>query len=104
MLTYCKCGAQLDTATYQCNADVFRMLTCGMMFFSSASLNNGVGGSSKPISMKGTLSTTSSAAVAALLLPVPASVVTSSSPWKVEVIMLCFLGLPPAQQIRQEHI
>ena len=35
-------------------------------------------------------------AVAALPLPVPASVVTSSSPWKVVVMMLERFGLPPA--------
>lgn len=34
--------------------------------------------------------------VAALPLPVPASVVTSNSPWKVVVMMLERLGLPPA--------
>jgi hypothetical protein len=34
-------------------------LACGMMFFSSASLNSGVAGSSRPISRKGTRSTTS---------------------------------------------
>jgi hypothetical protein len=36
-------------------------------------------------------------AVAAPPLPVPASVVTSSSPWKVLVMMLTRLGLPPAR-------
>lgn len=65
-------------------------LTWGMMFFSKESLNRGAGGRSRPRRRKGTRSTRSpppaSAPVdapvlaAALALPVPASVTTSSSP------------------------
>jgi hypothetical protein len=36
-------------------------------------------------------------AVVALPLPVPACVVTSSSPWNVLVMMLVRFGLPPAK-------
>mmetsp|Transcript_4482 Transcript_4482/g.9641 ORF Transcript_4482/g.9641 Transcript_4482/m.9641 type:complete len:258 (+) Transcript_4482:1015-1788(+) len=74
---------------------MLKMGTCGMMFFSSTSLNRGAGGRSRPSSRKGSRSTTSSEALAALPLPVPASVVTSSSPWKQCVMMELFLGLPP---------
>mmetsp|Transcript_13658 Transcript_13658/g.36939 ORF Transcript_13658/g.36939 Transcript_13658/m.36939 type:complete len:258 (-) Transcript_13658:845-1618(-) len=76
---------------------MLKMGTCGMIFFSSVSLNSGAGGRSRPSSRKGMRSVTSAAAVAALPLPVPFSVVTSNSPWKHLVMMDCFLILPPVR-------
>mmetsp|Transcript_1432 Transcript_1432/g.3878 ORF Transcript_1432/g.3878 Transcript_1432/m.3878 type:complete len:258 (-) Transcript_1432:715-1488(-) len=91
--------ARMSSVTYSPSnlRMMLKMGTCGMMFFSSESLNSGAAGRSRPSSRKGVRSTTSSLAPAALPLPVPASVTTSSSPWKHCVMMDGFLTLPPVR-------
>mmetsp|Transcript_8659 Transcript_8659/g.14931 ORF Transcript_8659/g.14931 Transcript_8659/m.14931 type:complete len:231 (-) Transcript_8659:738-1430(-) len=76
---------------------MLKMGTCGMIVFSMESLNKGAGGRSSASRRKGCRVTTSVVLLAASPFPVPASVITSSSPCKHLVMMDCFLSFPPVK-------